>query len=363
MKLFLRAIVAASMVAAPSAVLADSLQLQVPTTSNFTTNTDTSSTQPSTIQYNASMGQSNNFAVGTNTNFGVQSSASSTPDYSVTTTATLGSGSDSVLRNQIGSSGAASAADSFSTAASASATSAMSARIDAKYEAAVAGGYNGTRDGWEATYKASAEYSVDYNQAFSNAYSAISGSSSASNTAGGTISGDFVSVTTGSAGSQTSSAGSQVYVREDSGSGQYNYRVAGVNDFARDNVSFYAADGEGAGSYSAASTSQIAKAATSAASSGASNVTTNSVTVKGIGSDAQFNTSENTKFDVAIDSNLGKVDQQTSLGGASLILSGGIDNKVSSSATANGSSTGNFGTNSTAASNSSTYTSVFYQAF
>jgi len=365
MKLFLRAIVAASMVAAPSAVLAESLQLQVPTTSNFTTNTDTSSTQPSTIQYNASMGQSNNFAVGTNTNFGVQSSASSTPDYSVSTSAILGSGAESILRNQIGSSGAASAADSFSTAATASANSAMSARIDAKYEAAVAAGYGSvsgeTRDGWEAEYKASAEYSVDYNQAFSNAYSAISGSSSASNTAGGTISGDFVSVTTGSAGSQTSSAGSQVYVREDAGSGQFNYRVAGVNDFARDNVNFYSADGEGAGSYSAATTSEIAKAATSA--SGASNVTTNSVTVKGIGSDASFNTSANTKFEVGIDSNLGKVDATTGTSGPSLILSGGTDNKVSSSATANGSSTGNFGTNSTAASNSSTYTSVFYQAF
>lgn len=363
MKLFIRALLAASVAAVPSAVMAESLQLQVPTTSNFTTNTDTSSSQPSTIQYNASMGQSNNFAVGTNTNFGVQSSASSTPDYSVTTSATLGSGDGSALRNQIGSSGAASAASSFATAASTAAESLVSFKVDAAWDAAVKGGYGGSRDGWEAEYKASAEYQAEYKNAFSSAYSAISGSSSASNSASGTISGDFVSVTAGSAGSQTASAGSQVYVREDAGNGNYNYRVAGVNDFAREGVSFYAADGNASGEYVAASSNQVAQAATSAASSGASNVTTNSVTVKGIGSDAQFNTSSNTKFDVAIDSNLGKTDGTGATGAGALILSSGSDNKVNSSATANGSSTGNFGTNSTAASNSSTYTSVFYQAF
>lgn len=363
MKLFLRAIVAASMVAAPSAALAQSqsLQLQVPTTSNFTTNTNTDSTQPSTIQYNASMGQNNNFAVGTNTNFGVQSSAGSTPDYSVSTAAALEAGTGSLLRNQIGSSGAASAADSFTTSASSAASAAMSQKVDAAWDVYVkanTGVDNDDRAAWEVTYKNSGEYTAEYNQAFSSAYSAISGSSSSSNTAGGTISGEFVSVTSGTAGSQVASSGNTVYTRVESASGGWEYRAAGVADFSAPNAVFYAVDASATGGYDQASSSQIANAATAAASSGSSSVTTNSVTVKGIGSDASFQAAAS-KFEVAIESNLGKLNAG---GTADLILTGD-DAKVSSSATANGSATGNFGTNSTASSNSSTYTSVFYQAF
>jgi len=347
------------MVATPSAALAQSLQLQVPTTSNFTTNTNTDSTQPSTIQYNASMGQNNNFAVGTNTNFGVQSSAGSTPDYSVSTAAALEAGTGSLLRNQIGSSGAASAADSFTTSATSAASSAMAQKVDAAWALEVAAGANESgRNAWEVEYKNSGEYTAEYNQAFSSAYSAISGSSSSSNTAGGTISGEFVSVTSGTAGSQVASSGNTVYTRSENSSGGWEYRAAGVADFSAPGAVFYAVDAGASGGYETASASQIANAATAAASSGSSSVTTNSVTVKGIGSDASFQAAAS-KFEVSIDSNLGKLND----GGTADLMLSGTDAKVSSSATANGSATGNFGTNSTASSNSSTYTSVFYQAF
>lgn len=419
MKLFIRAIVAASAASALlplQSIKAADLQINVTNTGTFQTNADTSynSTQPSTVQYNSSQGQNNNFAVGANTSFGATASASSTPDYSVSSSAVLKSNqSGSLFHNQIGSSGASQAASSWASAAGSYASSftnelVNSATTSAKYQVNGGweyreGGANGTGTSYkseaafQAAYKQSDTYKTKYEEAFNSSYSNFSGSgSNSSNSAVGTISGSFESTSKGDTSAAAASSASQaktIYVAEtyksETSDTATRYREATALELSTGKgnggaeLTFYTAKKESSDSgtesinYNLASAATVAQASSAAASASSSSASTNKVVVTGIGSDAAFNASTDTKFDVAIDSNLGKVNQLAfddtaagydagSLTGSQttnkLILTQG-DGQISSSATANGSANGSFGTNSTASSNSATYTSVFYQAF
>jgi hypothetical protein len=335
------------------------VNILTPSTQNFVLGT--SSSAPSTIQYNGSQGQNNNFAVGTTTSFGVNASASSTPDYSVASQATFGSATGTSFTNQIGSSGAASAANSYATSASQSAQQAQSYQASQAWDVYAGVGnttktVNGTtvtKEGWEAEWKVSAAGKQAYTDSYKSAFSAISQGSTTTTDLAGTISGSFQS-TQGGSGSNSSNNTEKLYVNE-SGS----YREATSDDYkARltgSTVNFYTGSTSSA---AAASSTQIQSAAAVAMAASAVSNTSNSVTVKGIGADATFVSGTATKFDSTIGTNLGK----TVATSGSLILTQG-DGQISSSATANGSAAGNFGTNSTASSNSATYSSVFYQAF
>lgn len=381
----------------------ENLQLTVTNTGAFTTNANTSSesTQPSTVQYNSSQGQNNNFAVGANTSFGVSSSASSTPDYSVSTSAFLNSaGEGTTLRNQIGTSGASQAASSWASAAGSYAqgysseilTSASNTfKVDGGWE------YNDTtytsQADFEFAYKQGNDYKEAYSEAFNSAYSNFSGQgSNSSNNAVGTISGSFESSTNGatslssgssSNGSSSASDAKTLYVADTTS--ETGYRAATADDYGSGSAIYAQNQTTTAGvtsiSYSAASSADVAKSATAAVNATANQGSTNKVVVTGIGSDAVFQSSAETIFNVAVESNLGKVNAASTAGAeagngtakgvstttetgsqSALILLQG-DGKISSSATANGSANGSFGTNSTASSNSASYTSVFFQAF
>lgn len=395
--------------ATPIPNVTENLQLTVTNTGAFTTNANTSadSTQPSTVQYNSSQGQNNNFAVGANTSFGVSSSASSTPDYSVSTSAFLNSAdTGTTLRNQIGTSGAAQAASSWASASGTYAQGYSNELVSTATETfKVAGGweYKGQvyedKAAFEFAYKNSNEYKTAYSEAFNSAYSNFSGQgSNSSSSAVGTISGSFESSTNGSTslasgsssnGSSSSTEAKTLYVADTTS--ESGYRVATSDDY-RSGANVFAQNANTTAgvttiSYTAATASDVAASASASVAAAASQGSTNKVVVTGIGSDAVFQSSANTTFEVAVESNLGKVNanavtssgttngntttSDTAMGVTStadeasksaLILLQG-DGKISSSATANGSANGSFGTNSTASSNSASYTSVFFQAF
>lgn len=411
MKTFVKALagIATASSVLPMGVQASDLLINVTNTGAFQTNAGSSFSHPSTIQYNASQGQNNNFAVGANTSFGSSASASSTPDYAVTASSILQSSTvGTTLRNQIGTSGSAAASAQQATAAGSLAnTLTKEAARENKYE--VAGGweyrYNGATYASEAAFEAAYTQTNTYKQQYETAYKAMtSSSSSATSSALGTISGTFESTSNGNSnlkGSSTSNQAETLYVRESSvdatsGATSWNYRAASADELRTGKTNggvtisdyYTAAAGSSTSNssttnYTAATSAQVSAASSAAASAVSSQANTNKVVVSGIGSDATFAAAGTSVNNVGIASNLGQVNEAganaaiavsevagssssapntfANTGSALILLQG--DGKISSSATANGSAGGSFGTNSTASSNSSTFTSVFYQAF
>ena len=185
-----------------------------------------------TAQFNNSLGTNNSFQVGSSTNLGVNASASSTAEYGVTAGATLDMGSDSVLKQVIGTSGNSQSKTSTSTAAHEVARNHMrSHSIGAEWDANNNRGYS-TKGDWQVAYDA------EYNNTFSNAYSNIKSKESSANQSG-TISGEFKTKETGSASTAGSLADFQASAKAEA---ERSYGAS--YDSSSSNYSFSSARGK-----------------------------------------------------------------------------------------------------------------------
>ena len=278
-----------------------------------------------TAQFNNSLGTNNSFQVGSSTNLGVNASASSTSEYGVTAGATLDMGTDSVLRQVIGTSGNSQTKTSTATAAHEVARNHMrSTDIGVDWTAENNRGYS-TKGEWQVAYD------TEYNNTFSNAYSNIKSKESSANQSG-TISGEFKTKETGSASTAGSLADFQASAKTEA---ERSYGSS--YDSSSSNYSF-----SSAGEWQAAYDAEYNRAY-GAAAAGAQRTSESEVTVNGIGSDASVTAATSSKFDVKISQNTGM--------------------NFGSTATANGSSGASLATSSFANQSNASTASGFMQAF
>ena len=281
-----------------------------------------------TAQFNNSLGTNNSFQVGSSTNLGVNASASSTAEYGVTAGATLDMGSDSVLKQVIGTSGNAQSKTSTSTAAHEVARNHMrSTEIGVEWDRDVSGRYS-SQGAWQVAYD------TEYNNTFSNAYSNIKSKESSANQSG-TISGVFTTKETGSA---TSGGSLADFATSASSSAEAEYG----RDYAN-RTGTYTSSTEA--EWQAAYDAEYNRAY-GAAAAGAQRTSDSAVTVNGIGSDASVTAAQTSTFDVQI--------AQRTLG---------TGESFGSTATANGSSGASLSTSSFANQSNASTASGFMQAF
>jgi uncharacterized protein YecT (DUF1311 family) len=270
------------------------------------------------------LGTNNSFQVGSSTNLGVNASASSTSEYGVTAGATLDMGSDSVLKQVIGTSGNSQSKTSTSTAAHEVARNHMrSTDIGVDY-ASTRGNYANQGE-WQVAYD------TEYNNTFSNAYSNIKSNESSANQSG-TISGVFTTKETGSAISGGSLAD---FASSASASAEAEY---GRDYENRRGTYTSSTEAEWQAAYDAEY-----NRAYGAAAAGAQRTSESEVTVNGIGSDASVTAATTSQFDVQITQNTGM--------------------NFGSTATANGSSGASLATSSFANQSNASTASGFMQAF
>jgi hypothetical protein len=270
------------------------------------------------------LGTNNSFQVGSSTNLGVNASASSTAEYGVTAGATLDMGSDSVLKQVIGTSGNSQSKTSTSTAAHEVARNHMrSTDIGVDY-ASTRGNYANQGE-WQVAYD------TEYNNTFSNAYSNIKSKESSANQSG-TISGEFKTKETGSATTSGSLADFQASAKAEA---ERSYGSS--YDSSSSNYSF-----SNSSEWQAAYDAEYNRAY-GAAAAGAQRTSESEVTVNGIGSDASVTAATTSQFDVQITQNTGM--------------------NFGSTATANGSSGASLATSSFANQSNASTASGFMQAF
>jgi hypothetical protein len=283
-----------------------------------------------TAQFNNSLGSNNSFQVGSSTNLGVNASASSTPEYGVEAGAALNLGGTTTLKQVIGTSGNDTAKTRTHERAHTRANERTSeAGFGVSYDHASGSNNNG--------YESEGEWNVARNAAYSNAYTnSVSSEASAgtSNSSNGTISGSFTTVESGraSAGGQAmdweSAASSAVEVSHGA-----SYESRNANYQASSEVEWQASR----------DSSYEAEYAKSAANS--NRFSDSSVSVTGIGSDANIAANETSSFtvDIAASTTGGSADAATS--------------------TANGSSGASLSTSSFANQSNAQTASGFIQAF
>ena len=242
-----------------------------------------------TAQFNNSLGTNNSFQVGSATSLGVNASSSSTPEYGVASKALLNLGTDTQLKQTIGTSGSSNSQSSMATRAHDVARSSMSERgWEVDYDASRT--YSNGK-----TYSSQADYEVDYtseyNSSYQNAYSNIKTSESSSGS-DGTISGSFRTVENSRAG-----AGGN--------SGDWETTATAAVD-----VEYGADYANRGGTYQAMSQVEYEAARESAynreyASASASNnrFSDSQVTVEGIGSDANIAADAASSFQTEITAN------------------------------------------------------------
>jgi hypothetical protein len=304
------------------------------TSNNFTISASSpgtlSFTGSGTAQFNNSLGTNNSFQVGSATSLGVNASSSSTPEYGVTSMALLNLGTDTQLKQTIGTSGASTSHTNTATRAHDVARSSMVERgWDVEYSADRTYS-NGKQYSSQADYEV--DYNAEYNSSYQNAYSNIR-SSETSSGQDGTISGSFRTVENSRAG-----AGGN--------SGDWESTAS-----AAVNVEYGADYQNRSGSYSAMSEVEWKAARESAynreyASASASNnrFSDSQVTVQGIGSDATIAADADSSFQTQITSNTGLGD-------------------AGSTATAQGAAGASLSTVSLANQSQSQTASAFIQAF
>jgi hypothetical protein len=283
-----------------------------------------------TAQFNNSLGSNNSFQVGSSTNLGVNASASSTPEYGVEAGAALNLGGTTTLKQVIGTSGNdASKTRTHERAHTRANERTAEAGFGVSYDrASGSGGNNG--------YESEGEWNVARNAAYSNAYTnSVSSEASAgtSNSSNGTISGSFTTVESGraSAAGQASDwetkAASAVEVSHgrdyENRSGSYTNSTEVEWQASRDS-------------------SYEAEYAKSAANS--NRFSDSSVSVTGIGSDANIAANETSSFTVDI-------------------AASGTGTSSAGTSTANGSSGASLSTSSFANQSNAQTASGFIQAF
>lgn len=291
-----------------------------------------------TAQFNNSIGTNNSFQVGSSTNLGVNASTSSTPEYAVQSTAKLDLAGTSVLQQVIGTSGTfkdntSQATNAYSAASNYAVDVMSSAGWGSSYETASATKKSQYSD--KAAYDAA--YQAEYKAQVSAGYEATS-SSTRSNTQSqgtdGVISGNFRTVEVGSAragGSSVDWSASATSAAESKYGASYSSRGTAHSAMS-------ASDWKSA--YDAEYNQAYAQA-----SAASNRYTDSSVTVRGIGSDANVAAAATSTFQVDI--------------GASTNSGSG----TASTSTANGSAGANLATSSFANQSQASTASGFMQAF
>jgi hypothetical protein len=289
-----------------------------------------------TAQFNNSIGTNNSFQVGSSTNLGVNASTSSTPEYQVKSTAKLDLAGTSVLQQVIGTSGTfkdntSQATNAYSAASNYAVDVMSSAGWGSSYETASAS----KRSEYTSESAYNAAYQAEYKAQVSAGYEATSSSTRSDTQSQGTdgvISGNFRTVDVGSAragGSSvdwSSSASAAADVKH--GSSYENRTVTTQNETE----------------WKAAYDSEYNQAYAQA-SAASNRYTDSSVTVRGIGSDANVAAAASSTFevDISASSNAGSGSASTS--------------------TANGSAGANLATSSFANQSQASTASAFMQAF
>ena len=281
-----------------------------------------------TAQFNNSLGSNNSFQVGSSTNLGVNASASSTPEYGVTAGAALELGGTTTLKQVIGTSGS----DQSKTRAHERAhTVARERQSEAGFGVDYASSSNSGNYANEAEWRVARDSS--YSSDYQNAYTAANTTSSSSGSTG-TISGSFTTVesgrssTAGSHGDWESSATSAVEVSHGASyeSRHANFQASSQAEWEASRTSSYE--------------QEYAKAA-----SNSNRFSESSVSVTGIGSDANIAADADSSFTVDI------------------AASAGGGNASAATSTANGSSGASLSTSSFANQSNAQTASGFIQAF
>jgi len=281
-----------------------------------------------TASFNQSVGSNNSFQVGSSTNLGVNASTSSTPEYGVQSKAQLDLAGTSTLQQVIGTSG------TFKRAAS-------SYAVDAMSRAGWASSYQAGAQVGGKTYNSEAEWKADYEAAYSlnvkagyQAAANYANSRTDSQGTDGVISGNFRTVEVGSARASGSAADWESNASA-SASAKYGASYASATPAQKASFSTEAA-------WKAAYDSEY-NAAYATASAAGNRYTDSSVTVRGIGSDANVQAASTSQFLVDINT-------------------AGADTS-GSTATANGSAGANLATSSFANQSQASTANAFMQAF
>jgi hypothetical protein len=236
-----------------------------------------------TAQFNNSLGSNNSFQVGSSTNLGVNASASSTPEYGVTAGAALELGGTTTLKQVIGTSGS----DQSKTR-----THERAHTVAREYTAEQGFGVDYASSSNSGNYDSEASWRVArdaaYSSEYENAYTAANSVSTASSNSG-TISGSFTTVesgrasTGGSSSDWESAASSAVDVSHGSSYENRNstYESTSEVDWEASRTSSYEAE--------------YARAA-----SNSNRFSDSSVSVTGIGSDANIAADADSSFTVDI---------------------------------------------------------------
>lgn len=297
-----------------------------------------------TLQYTNSAGSNDSFSVGTSTSINSNASASSTSDYSVTSDANFamgnnaganGAGGLTTINQQIGTSAANSSSrmSEIDRAASASRSAELTATTEVsksfKQE------HNGQSGWWwwgnnkwnntteqEYNSKKTAAFNSAYEAAYSSSFSALTEASGQS----GTISGSFVK----DAGTTTSTI-TDNYSFKDSGGAAVDGTIVFDND---DNNVTFTADADSA----KVTTSSLERVTTFEQD----RVSSNDVTVNGIGANNNIVASETANFTTQIDK---------------------TGTSATDSGTASGSAGGAVNTTASASASSSTFVNSFVQAY
>ena len=284
-----------------------------------------------TAQFNNSLGSNNSFQVGSSTNLGVNASASSTPEYGVKAGAALNLGATTTLKQVIGTSGNDSSKTRTHERAHTRANERTAeAGFGVSYDhASGSTGNNG--------YESEGEWNVARNAAYSNAYTnsvSSEASTGTANSSNGTISGSFTTVESGRA-----SAGGQASDWETAASAAVE--VSHGRDYANRSGSYTnSTEVEWQASRDSSYEAEYAKSAANS-----NRFSDSSVSVTGIGSDANIAADSDSSF---------KVDIVAATDGGS--PSAGIS-------TANGSSGASLSTSSFANQSNAQTASGFIQAF
>lgn len=280
-----------------------------------------------TAQFNNSLGSNNSFQVGSSTNLGVNASASSTPEYGVTAGAALELGGTTTLKQVIGTSGN----DASKTRTHERAHTRANERVSEQ-------GFGVSWDAGNSNgYASEGEWQVARDSAYSNAYTnSVTSESSAgtSTSSNGTISGSFTTVESG---------------RSSTGGAHGDWETAASNavdvshgaDYTSRNANYSASsEVEWQASRDSSYEAEYAKAA-----SNSNRFSDSSVSVTGIGSDANIAADADSSF---------KVDIAASTSGG---------NASAATSTAQGSSGASLSTSSFANQSNAQTASGFIQAF
>ena len=299
-----------------------------------------------TLQYTNSAGSNDSFSVGTSTSISSNASASSTSDYAVTSDANFAMGNNgancagtcgglTTINQQIGTSGANSSSkmSEIDRAASASRSAELTAstEVDKSFKTS----HNGQSGWWwwgnnkwnntteqEYTSKRTAAYNSAYDSAYSSSFAALTEASGQS----GTISGSFVK----DAGTTTSSV-TDTYSFTDSGGVAVDGTIVFNND---DNNVTFTADADSA----KVTNSSLNRVTTFEQD----RVSSNDVTVNGIGADNNIVAADTANFTTEINK---------------------TGTTSTDSGTASGSAGGAVNTTASASASSSTFINSFVQAY